>query len=157
MFPIQLCSFITQHESKYICNQSRFNHYRKHGLLYCNTHGSVLSSTRKQGPQKTEWVYLTGTTHSQFSRIHSSVIPNPNGTKFTVEVPSNQGRPYSKLEEDSFSHSQDTSNQTLFLHLFLLILFPRFARITITHVCVLQSGWNLEHLLGSKGKHQYQI
>jgi len=53
---------------------------------------------------------LTGTTKSQFSRIRSSVIP---GTKFTVEVPFTQRKPHSKFEEDSFSHSGDTSNQTL--------------------------------------------
>jgi len=36
---------------------------------------------------------LTGTTKSRFSLIRSSVIPYPNGTKFTVELASTQGRP----------------------------------------------------------------
>ena len=34
---------------------------------------------------------LTATTKSRFSRIRSSVIPHPNGTKFTVELASTQG------------------------------------------------------------------
>ena len=36
---------------------------------------------------------LTGTTKSRFSRIHSSVIPCPNGTKFNVELAATKGRP----------------------------------------------------------------
>jgi len=55
---------------------------------------------------------LAGTTKSWFSRIHSSVMTNPNGTKFTTEMPPTQGRPHSKFEENSFSHSQDMNNQT---------------------------------------------
>ena len=35
---------------------------------------------------------------SQYSRIHSSVMSHPNGTKFTLELASMQGRPHSKFE-----------------------------------------------------------
>ena len=34
---------------------------------------------------------LTGTTNSRFSRIRSSVMPDPNGIKFTVSMPFTQG------------------------------------------------------------------
>ena len=67
---------------------------------------------QENGVGANEVSILTGTTNLQFSLIHSSVMPDPNGTKFTVEVPSSQGRPHSQLEEDSFNHSQNTSNQT---------------------------------------------
>ena len=40
---------------------------------------------------------LTGTTKSQFSRICSSVMAYPNGTKFTVELASMKGRPRFKF------------------------------------------------------------
>ena len=37
---------------------------------------------------------FTRTIKSQFSRIRSSVMPNPYGTKFTMELVSTQGRPH---------------------------------------------------------------
>ena len=36
---------------------------------------------------------LAGTLKLRFSHIHSSVMPYPNGTKFTVELASVQGTP----------------------------------------------------------------
>ena len=42
---------------------------------------------------------LTGTTKSRFSLIRSSVMSDPNGTKFTMEVPSTQGRLHFKFGE----------------------------------------------------------
>ena len=56
------------------------------------THGSVSCGPRKRGACNGVSI-LTGTTKSRFSRICSSVIPYPNGTKFTVELASTQGRP----------------------------------------------------------------
>ena len=40
---------------------------------------------------------------------------------------------------------------------FCNFIFVHFAKIAITWVCMLQSGWNLEHVRGSKGKYQYQF
>jgi len=73
------------------------------------------------------------------------MMTDPNGTKFTVEVPYTRGRPHFKFKEDSFSHSRDTSNQTfknffVFALALIIILFAHFAKITITRVCMLQSG-----------------
>jgi len=63
------------------------------------THGSVLCGPRKRGAGK--WItaqengarangvnILTGTTKLRFSCIRSSMMSNPNGTKFTVELAS---------------------------------------------------------------------
>ena len=55
---------------------------------------------------------LTGTTKLQFLRTLSSVMSDLNNAQFIMEVPSTQGRPHSKFEENSFSHSRDMSNQT---------------------------------------------
>ena len=48
------------------------------------------------------------------------------------------------------SHSRDMSQQKFvkILHFFLLCHFVHFAKIAITRVCVLRSGWNLAHILG---------
>ena len=78
---------------------------------YIKTHGSVLCSPRKQGACKRS--ALTGTTKLRFSRILSSVISTPNGTKFAVEVPSTHGRPHSKFEEDRASRSRNMSQQNI--------------------------------------------
>ena len=53
---------------------------------------------------------FTGRARLQFSCICSAVMSDSNGTKFTMEVPSTQGRPHSKVEENSF---RDSNNQTL--------------------------------------------
>jgi len=42
---------------------------------------------------------LIKTTKLQLSRIHSSLMPNPNGTKFTVEIAFIQGTQQFKFEE----------------------------------------------------------
>jgi len=42
---------------------------------------------------------MTRTIKSQFSCIRSSVMPNPNGTKFTVELASTLGRPHLNLNK----------------------------------------------------------
>ena len=42
---------------------------------------------------------LTGTTNLWFSRIRSSIMPNPNGIKFTMQLASPQGRSHSKLNK----------------------------------------------------------
>ena len=78
------------------------------------THGSVPCSPRK-------WVcangvsILTETTKSQFSCIRSSVMSYPNGTKFTMELASTQGRPHFKFEWDPSSHSWYTCQQIFFV------------------------------------------
>ena len=36
--------------------------------------------------------------HTQMEHIHSSMMPDPNGTEFTVEVPSTKGMPHQNLK-----------------------------------------------------------
>ena len=73
----------------------------------------------------------------EFSRICHSVLPYPNGTKFTVELTS---RP--DLQDPS-SRFRDMSQQNLanknflIFFFFIFLLFAHFAQITITRVCVL--------------------
>jgi len=54
---------------------------------------------QENGARRNGVSILTGTTNSQFLHIHSSMMPDPNGTKFIGEVPPTQGRPHSKFEE----------------------------------------------------------
>ena len=63
--------------------------------LLCNLsrHTVVCRAAQENGARANVVSILTGTTKSRFSRIRSSVIPYPNGTKFTVELASTQGRP----------------------------------------------------------------
>ena len=56
-----------------------------------HTYGSVSCSPRKRGTNK-QSEYIGRNKKSWFSRIHSSVIPYPNDTKFTAELASTQGR-----------------------------------------------------------------
>jgi len=56
-------------------------------------HTVVCRTAQKNGARANGVSILTETTKSRFSRIRSSVIPHPNGTKFTVELASTQGRP----------------------------------------------------------------
>ena len=65
---------------------------------------------RKRGARNGVSIF-TGPTKARFSRIRSSVIPYPNGTKFTVELASTQGRPDFKFYEDPSSCFRDMSQQ----------------------------------------------
>ena len=93
---------------------------------------------------------LTERTKSRFSRICSSVMSNLNRTKFTMEVPSTWERPQPKFKENAFNHSWDTSNQTFkkifYVFSFCFLPFTHLIKIALTHNCILQCGWNLEHL-----------
>jgi len=86
----------------------------------------VSCSPRKWGARK--WSECIDRNNKvAISRILSSMNPDPNGTKFTVEMPSTQGRTHSKFEEDSFSCSWDTSYQTFKKYSsFFLLLFAHF-------------------------------
>ena len=61
--------------------------------LFGSTHTVVCRAAQENGACTNIVSILTGTTKSRFSRIRNSVIPYPNGTKFTVELASTQGRP----------------------------------------------------------------
>ena len=54
---------------------------------------------------------LTGRTKLRFSRILSSVMPHPKGTKFAVELLSIRRIPYFKFERNPISHSWYTTEQ----------------------------------------------
>ena len=64
----------------------------------------VCCAVQENGARTNGLSILTGIINLQFSRIRSSMMPDPNSTKFIVL--STQERPQSKFEEeDSFSHS----------------------------------------------------
>ena len=62
-------------------------------IFHESRHTVVCRAAQENGACANGVSILTGTTKSRFSRIRSSVIPYPNGTKFTVELASTQGRP----------------------------------------------------------------
>ena len=95
----------------------------------CKYQDTWCRAAQENGVRANGVSILTGATKSRFSRIRSSVIPNPSGTKFTVEVSSTQGKPHSKFEEDSFCHSRETSNQTFEKNLHFLLLFAHFVKL----------------------------
>jgi len=67
-------------------------------LSFClSRHMVVCRAAQENGARANGVSILTGTTKSRFLRICSSVIPHPNGTKFTMELASTQGRPDFKL------------------------------------------------------------
>ena len=92
----------------------------------------VCCAAQENGARTNGVSILTGTTKLWFSRIHISIMLDSNGTKFTVEVPSTQGKQHSKFEEDSFSHSRDTSNQT-FKKFFVFFSFSSFCILCKNH------------------------
>ena len=103
-------------------------------------------TTKQNVHKRSEYFILTGTTNSQFSRIRSSVMPDPNGTKFTVEVPSTQGRPHSKFEE-RFLQIQAIKLSKI------LCFFLLFAHCkNLTHACfnlvkIWYTYWGLKRIL----------
>ena len=52
---------------------------------------------KKTGCMQMEWVYWQKQQSCNFPRICRSLMSDLNGTKFTMEVPSTQGRPHSKF------------------------------------------------------------
>ena len=68
-------------------------------LAMCNNlHGRCLA-VQENGVDANRVSILTRTTKLRFSHIHSSLMPNPNGTKFTVEIAFIQGTQDFKFEE----------------------------------------------------------
>ena len=87
---------------------------------------------------------LTGTTKS---RICSSVMAYPNGTKFTVELTSMKGRPrFIARSLKPFLRYESAKFCKNFL--FFFCHFAHFAKIAITHACVLRSCWNFGTRIG---------
>ena len=84
------------------------NCYAKYLVSPINMHGAEPSrhTVVLHGPKKT-WCNIVGIfierTNLRFSRLCSFVMPDPNSTKFTVEIPYTQGKPHSK-----FNHSLNT-------------------------------------------------
>ena len=98
-------------------------------LNFCNiiasclqfiTHGSVSCGPRKWDahPLCEYIIILTRTTKSRFSCICSSMMPYMNGTYFTVEVASTQGRSPFKLEKNLPKHNMSKQTFKIFLHFF---------------------------------------
>ena len=114
---------------------------------FIKTHGSVSLDPRKQGTHK----------RSEYIDRKNKVtiftyMADPNGTKFTMEAPSTQGRPHTEFEENSFNHFQDTSNQTFER---ILLIFSSRTLSQDRYNLHLAEIWNT--YWGSKGKYQYQI
>jgi len=74
-----------------------FLQYDRHAYML-SRHTAVCSAAQENGARTNRVSISTGTTNLSLSRICSSVMPNPDGTKFTVEVPSTQGRQLLKFE-----------------------------------------------------------
>jgi len=64
---------------------------------YISRHTVVCRAAQENEAHANGVSTLTGTTKSRFSRICSSVIAYPNGTKFTVELAFMKGRPHFKF------------------------------------------------------------
>ena len=79
-------------------------------LSIIKTHGSVSCGPRN-GTRAHNVSILTGTTKSRFSRIRSSMMPQPNCTKFAVELLSIQGMLSFKFERNPSSRLRDMSEQ----------------------------------------------
>ena len=93
----------------------------------------------------------------QFSRMRMQpTMSDPNGTKFTMKVPSTQGRPHSKFEENlqPFPRYKLSNIQKKFLVFFFL---AHCKNCYISRMCA--SIWlNFGKMYWeSKGKYQYQI
>ena len=82
----------------------------------------VCCAAQENGASANRVSILTETTKLRFSRIRSSVIPHPNGTKFTVELASTRGRPDFKFYEDPSSRFQDMSQQN-FVKIYIFFSF----------------------------------
>jgi len=81
---------------------------------------------------------LTGKTNSH---IRSSVVSDLTCTKFKEEVP------FTKLEEIPLRYEKPN-----FQKIFCIF----FVSYTLNVTCIC-AGWDLAHVLGSKGEHKYQI
>jgi len=76
----------------------------------------------------------------------SSVMSYLNGTKFTMEVPFTQEGHIPNLKKIPLAISEIQASKLSKKLLFFFLL----DKIDVTQKCVLQSSWNLEHLLGLK-------
>jgi len=64
-------------------------------------------------------------------------MPNLNGTKFTVEVPSTQGKPHLKFKENPLTILEI---QAIKFSKKLSSFFIHLTKIAVTCKCILQSG-----------------
>ena len=67
--------------------------------MHESRHTVVCCAAQENGARANGVSILTGATKLRFSRIRSSVIPYPNGTKFTVELASTQGGQISNFKK----------------------------------------------------------
>jgi len=58
----------------------------------------VVCPVAQENRECANGVSILTETKSQFSRIRSSLMPHPNGVKFTVELAFTQGKPQFKFE-----------------------------------------------------------
>jgi len=92
---------------------------------------------------------LMGRTKSQFSCFCSNVMCYCNSIKLIVELLPMLDKPHIKFEENSFNCFQDASQYIFIkLSLFFFHYFACITKIVITHKCVFQFNWSLEHILG---------
>jgi len=89
---------------------------------------------------------LTGITKSRFSRICSSVMAYPNGTKFTAELASMKFQILTRSLKLFLKYESAKFHKNFCF--FSSCHFAHFAKITITRVWMLRSCWNLAHVLG---------
>ena len=80
---------------------------------------------------------LTGTTRSQFSRIHTSMVCYLINPKVALEVPAYQRKLHTKFEENRAKCFRDMSEQTF---KFFSSSFRTLEKIAVTHKLVLQSS-----------------
>jgi len=113
---------------------------------FIKTHGSVSLGPRKQGTHKRSEYIDRKNKVSIFTYMEICDVWS-EWHQISMEAPSTQGRPHSEFEENSSSHFRDTSNRT-FERILLIFLLTNFDKIAITCMCVLYSGWSLEHILG---------
>jgi len=107
----------------------------------------VLCGKRKWGVRKRS-EYIDRNNRVGIFMHPNSVMPNPNSIKFTMEVPSTQGRSHSKFKEDSFSHSQDPSNQT-FAFFFFCTLCKTCYNLRMRVLIWLKFGTHIDGLKGN--------
>ena len=103
-------------------------------------HTVVCRAAQENGVSVNGVSILTETTKSRYSRIHSSVMSYPNGTKCTVELASMQGRPHFKLWQDPLSCSWDMSQQ-------IFIKIPSFFSFSFCTLCKHCYNWCMRALI----------
>ena len=107
------------------------------------------AAKKKQGVRKHS-KYIDRNNKVMILHICSSMMHYPNGTNFTVELASTQMRPHSKFLIRSLEwylrYVSANFCKRFFVLYFLHCHFTHFAKIAMTHVCVLQFGWSLKNI-----------